>query len=278
MWLRYVRTLTLHNSLGPDESWPTRRQVRKQITPSGSRAGILYGLPKVHKNNLPIRPIISAVGTYNYRLAKYLDNILKPLVDATYILTDTFDFVNKISHLDTSSDKNMVSFDVESLFTNIPTQETIDIIIKLAYADGNNTFHGHTSDDLKKHLTICTQQSHFQFAGEFYDQVDGVAMGSPLGPLFANIFMAEFEKTHMEKLREVGIKTWLRYVDDVFVTTNDRAASEAALEYLNEQHPNIKTTSPSRSWTQKSHETSANTSHRYTTNRRSQASISTGTV
>jgi hypothetical protein len=52
----------------------------KRIKPRGSRAGVMYGLPKVHKEHTPLRPIISAVKTYNYELAKYLDEILKPLI------------------------------------------------------------------------------------------------------------------------------------------------------------------------------------------------------
>ena len=48
------------------------KEVRKKITPCGSRAGIMYGLPKIHKEGAPLRPIISAIKTYNYKLAKYL--------------------------------------------------------------------------------------------------------------------------------------------------------------------------------------------------------------
>jgi len=55
-------------------------KVLAKIIPCGSRAGIMYGLPKIHKNGAPIRPIISACGTYIYKLAKYLDKILKPLI------------------------------------------------------------------------------------------------------------------------------------------------------------------------------------------------------
>ena len=49
-----------------------------------------------------------------------------------------------------------------------------------------------------------------------YDQINGVSIGSPLGSLFANIFMDEFENNHMAKLNELGLKTWNRYLDDVF--------------------------------------------------------------
>ena len=46
-------------------------------------------------------------------------------------------------------------------------------------------------------------------------------MGSPLGPLFAKAFMIDFEKIHMKKLKELGVKKWLRYVDDIFATLED---------------------------------------------------------
>jgi hypothetical protein len=91
--------------------------VFNKISPCGSRSGIMYGLPKIHKEGAPIRPIISSIGTYNYRLAKYLDEILKPLTTKNnFIIKDTFDFVNKVSKLETTDEQHVVSFDVESLF------------------------------------------------------------------------------------------------------------------------------------------------------------------
>ena len=73
------------------------------------------------------------------------------------------------------------------------TEETINIILNRAFKDSDE-FHGMKRNTLKKLLTICTQESHFKFNGKYYDQYyDGVAMDSPLGPLFANIFMNEFE-------------------------------------------------------------------------------------
>jgi hypothetical protein len=76
----------------------------------------------------------------------------------------------------------------------------------------------------------------------FYDQIDGVAMGSPLGPLFANVFMTNFERSHSAKLKELGVNLWLRYVDDIFATLDDKGKAEKVLLYLNQQHPNIKFT------------------------------------
>ncbi len=217
-------------------------QVCTNITPSGSRAGVMYGLPKIHKENIPVRPIISAIGTYNYKTAKYLVEILTPLVDHKYILKDTFEFVYKVSTIDPKKDKYLISYDVVSLFTNIPTLETIEIILNRAFSLGLKLFHNLDREELRHLLTVCTQESHFQFNGNYYDQIDGVAMGSPLGPLFANFFMADFEHKHMTALQDIGINIWLRYVDDVFATLDNKEAAEKALDYLNRQHNNIKFT------------------------------------
>ena len=217
--------------------------VYEHVRPVGSRAGVLYGLPKIHKPDAPIRPIISAVSTYNYKLAKYLDSILKPIFESDeYMVQDTFDFVEKVRDLNVDEHKYIVSFDVESLFTNVPTRETIEIILNRVYTKDVKFFHGLTRDQLDKLLTICTQESHFQFGGDYYDQIDGVSMGSPLGPRLANAFMSDFEKKHMQKLKELGVRHWCRYVDDIFASMNSKDEANTILQYLNEQHPNIKFT------------------------------------
>ena len=116
-----------------------------------------------------------------------------------------------------------MSFDVESLFTNVPTDETINLIVDLAFEKGRlSSFHGLLPKQLRRLLTICTKESHFHFGGVYYDQIDGVAMGSPLGPLFANVFMSDFERKYMDALKSLGVKFWLRYVDDIFATFDNR--------------------------------------------------------
>ena len=242
-----MREKSLQNYLRSLTKVPRAKRLSEtdyhRILPCGSKAGVLYGLPKIHKDNCPIRPIISAVGTYNYKLAKFLNEILSPLAtNNSFILKDTFDFVNRVSDLNPKVDRYMLSFDVESLFTNIPTLETIDIIVKLVYTKNKKYFHGLTKQELAKLLIVCTQQSHFQFNNDYFDQVDGVSMGSPLGPLFANIFMADFEKKTMQVLNKMGLNKWLRYVDDIFATLKDKTTANAILEYLNKQHPNIRFT------------------------------------
>ncbi len=219
----------------------------KRIYPSGSKAGIIYGLPKIHKEDAPLRPIISSIGTYNYHLAKYLVEILNPLTDDfPLILKDSFDFINRVSQLDHDENQTIASFDVVSLFTNIPVNETIEIILDKCYdkksTNKNDTYHGLERKDLKALLEICTKHSHFQFQGDYYEQCDGVSMGSPLGPLFANMFMGTFEDKHMEELTKLGVEKWLRYVDDIFVILKDSSCHNKILDYINDQHISIQFT------------------------------------
>ena len=137
----------------------------------------------------------------------------------------------------------MVSFDIESLFTNVPVEETINIISSLAYDETKSDLFvsNLNKGQLTELLRVCTKKSHFLFNRVVYDQVDGVAMGSPLGPIFANAFMDNFEKCHMQKLRELGVVHWYRYMDDTFVILNKKDDLNGVLD-LNNQHQCIKFT------------------------------------
>ena len=84
------------------------------------------------------------------------------------------------------------SFDVSSLFTNVPLDETTQICRDKSYALPNPPKFPRSV--LKDLLVFATKRSHFVFDGQYYDQIDGVAMGSPLGPALANIFMCDFEE------------------------------------------------------------------------------------
>ena len=107
-----------------------------KLYPTGSRIGILYGLPKIHKNNIPLRPILSCINNYSYKVAKFFIPLLNPLSLGSYMVRDSFSFVQELLNLNfNSSSVVMASFDVTSLFTNIPLDETIDIISNCVFAN-----------------------------------------------------------------------------------------------------------------------------------------------
>ena len=75
-----------------------------------------------------------------------------------------------------------------------------------------------------------------------FDQVDGVAMESPLAPTLADVFMSDFQNKIMDRLKGMGLKGWNRYVDDTFVRLDNKQCAQIILDELKKQHPNIKFT------------------------------------
>ena len=106
----------------------------------------------------------------------------------------------------------MVSFDLASLFTDIPLEEAIGIILKRIYINKEITT-GMPKQEMKKLLILCTKNVLFTFNNETYIQVDGVAMVSALGPALVKIFMVELETSVTPNLRN-KVKLWKRFVDD----------------------------------------------------------------
>ena len=86
------------------------RNIADSLCPKSSRLAHLYGLPKTHKANLSMRPILSATGTYNYSLAKWLEEKLKPLSVNEYTITDAIRFSEEIRNSPIGDDDILVSF------------------------------------------------------------------------------------------------------------------------------------------------------------------------
>ena len=133
----------------------------------------------------------------------------------------------------------MISFDVVSLFTNVPLERTIDIIINKIYKK-KLIKTKIKPGKMRALLLLCTKEGHFTFNDEIYQQVDGVMMGSPLGSLIANIFMCELENTLIPKLMD-KVQHWTRYVDDTFVFVKPGTVDEIH-QLLNSFDPKIKFT------------------------------------
>jgi len=209
---------------------------------SGSRPGVLYGLPKVHKPNIPLRPIISSIGTFNYNTAKFLVPIISPLTSNQYTIDNSTSFVKEITSLNFQQPVTMASFDVESLFTNVPLQETTELIAN----NLDNTYldkYGLDTITFKKLLEITAHHSVFTFNDCLYAQTDGVAMGSPLGPSYANAFLCHHEKSWLDNCPpEFKPLHYRRYIDDTFLLFKHPSHINLFLDYLNAKHPSIKFT------------------------------------
>ena len=210
-----------------------------KLHPSGSAPARFYGTRKMHKfsssNSFPkLRPIVSSIGTFNYNLAHFLCDLLSPLVPNDYSCKDTFSFVSQIKNANLSK-KFLVSYDVTSLFTNIPLQETIDIAINLIFNHNPNL--NITRKELKKLFLFATSKTHFIFNSKLYNQIDGVAMGSPLAPVLAKGF---HESKWLNEHNLNKPKFYLTSVDDILAAFDNEQDSSNYLNLLHNKHPNIK--------------------------------------
>ena len=178
--------------------------------------------------------------TPTYIIAKFLVPILEPLTTNNYTLKDTFEFSRDI--LNQNPNLFMASLDVDSLFTNIPLDETINIIIEKLFSE-NETVHNLNKDQFKCLLTLATKESYFLFDEELYQQVDSVAMGSPLGPTLANIFICHYEDIRLSSCSlECKPSYYKRYVDDIFVLFESESQVELFKNFMNTCHPKMKFT------------------------------------
>ena len=105
--------------------------IYRRLYPIGAGSPTFYGLPKVHTEGMPLRPIISSRGSVTYDTAKELASILKSLVGRSlHHVQNTMDFINSLEGIQLKSDECIMSCDVNALFTSIPIQLAIKIIKK----------------------------------------------------------------------------------------------------------------------------------------------------
>ena len=130
----------------------------------------------------------------------------------------------------------MGSLDVDSLFTNIPLEETIDICTNTLFENVEKV-EALSKIEFKELLSLATKESYFIFNGQLYKQVDGVAMGSSLGPTLANAFVVHFGKNWLQNCSsDFKPHYYRRYVDDIFVLFTLPKHLEAFRNFLNGPH------------------------------------------
>ena len=215
--------------------------------PKNAKIGRAHGSAKVHKEFTripPLRPIIDTIGSTHYGIGKYISKLLHPLTLNRYHLKDSFEAAERIKSIPTHLFDDgycFVSFDVKSLFTNVPLDKTIKIILERVYNDHaiSTSLKKRT---LKKLIKDTCSKTAFMFDGVIYEQTDGVSMGAALGPVLANIIMTEMERVVVDNLIVNGkIKFYARYVDDTLLLVKPEDINDILNEF-NNYHGNLEFT------------------------------------
>ncbi|XP_072048674.1 uncharacterized protein [Amphiura filiformis] len=203
-----------------------------------------YGLIKVHKAGAPLRPIVSSIGSVSYELARFVADIISPLIGQTvHHIKNTQTFVDQVRDLVVHADESLISFDVTALFTSIPVKDTLNVIKHLLENDNSwqvDSAENLSVDNIIQLLSFCLNTTYFVFRGQNYQQKDGCAMGSPCSPLAANAYMEHFERIALASAPHTP-RTWYRYVDDTFCVIKSSHVEEFT-NHINSQDTNIKFT------------------------------------
>ena len=195
---------------------------------TGTRPGILYGLPKLHKENIPVRPVLSARKTPLYTFSKFLIQFIENFTSNEFTLKNNMQLVDDLKNLQLNSESYMVSYDIESLYTNIPIDETIQIL--LDQMNEENLVRNAEKKELKRMLLQATGNSYFIFNGQYYKQKEGLAMGQPLSTPLANAFLAYHEKKWIQDCpSSFKPSFYRRYVDDTYVIFNKKRTCRTVL-------------------------------------------------
>jgi len=214
--------------------------VYKQLFASGSAPGILYGLAKIHKANVPLRPILAAYKTATYKIAKYLIPLIDPYCTNEYVLKNSYQFHDLISKFPAQANYFMVSYDVSSLYTNVPVLETVEILCNNIFSINDSIFNGFTRKNFTDFLKIALTDTLFIFNKVLYKQVDGLAMGNPMAPTMANAFLCHLENNFLASCpSEFKPVLYRRYLDDTFVIFRQECHAKMFLDYINDCHSNI---------------------------------------
>ena len=132
------------------------------------------------------------IGSSQHQLAKYLSALLQPVLEIYFknCIKDSFLFAEEIRQLNLKPDESLLcSFNISSLFTNVPLAETIQICCNTLYEDDRIIPLTFPNDIFVQLMTAATSCVEFSFNFFMFRQIDGVAMGSPLGPAPSNIFV-----------------------------------------------------------------------------------------
>ena len=180
-------------------------------------------------------------GSSHHELGKWVAGLLQSVLEwfLSHCISDSFTFAKTMQNFDIDPNAFMCSFDVSSLFTNVPLDETLKICSEALY-DQSDSQPLIPKDVFVELMKSATSSVEFSFNNTIYKQTDGVAMGSPLGPVLANIFVRYYEEKLFPETQKPP--TYFRYVNDTFAIFDHEAEANKFLTKLNCLHPFLKFT------------------------------------
>ena len=205
-------------------------ELYERLKPKGSQPARLYGLAKVHKQDTPVRPVLSMPGSVYYNVAKQVAKWLS-FIPECQINCDTKTICDTLSTVTLDENEELVSFDVVSLYTNVPVMEAIHVCADLLY--NKFTLLPVDKETFIELAKIASCNVLMLTHDGYYKQLDGLAMGSPPAPMLANGWMSQFDS----RIKD-NAKLYFRYMDDIFRNIV-KSLSDQKLEEINDLHKSL---------------------------------------
>ena len=162
----------------------------QRLCSTGAQPARLYGLAKVHKEATPLRPVLSLPGSCYDKINKWIANLFSRVPGAN-IETSNTDMKKRLTDVQLLDDEDFFSLDVKSLYTNVPVAEAIDIACHVLY--NSDSAPEIDRDSYKQLMQLTVTDVNFMCGNESYVQRDGVAMGTAMAVILANVWMKRFE-------------------------------------------------------------------------------------
>lgn len=213
--------------------------ARKRLTRHNRVLPRIYALPKVHKADTPLRPIVSYIDSPAEDIAKMLSSILKQAIDDKYDVKNSSEVVKRIEGLTIEENEELVSFDIVSLFPSIPIKHAIDLVDEIWDDIAKLTL---IPKDLffKMLIFVLQEATFFTYLGTIFQQIDGSAMGSNISPPIAKLVVNK-GLGKVCHLFPSELKLFMNYVDD-FLAIIPKDEIDKVHECLNSFHPRIQFT------------------------------------
>ncbi|XP_072033048.1 uncharacterized protein [Amphiura filiformis] len=209
------------------------------LFPTAENIPRIYGTPKIHKPGNKVRPIVDYTGTIGYQTSRALADILSPLVGGTeHHVTNSKHLAESLAEVMIEEGEIFNSHDVVSLFTNTPIDESLNVI--KARLEHDKTLSKRTLlavDDIIDLLKFVLTTTYFLFRGKIYKQRFGAAMGSPVSPVVANLYLEFLEQQAIATAPlDCKPRLWKRYVDDILEIIKEDQV-ENLTTHLNQTDP-----------------------------------------
>ncbi|CAF1097599.1 unnamed protein product [Adineta ricciae] len=185
----------------------------------------LYYLPKSHKSGTPLRPIISGLKHPTIKISKYLDDLLRPLFNqmaSTTTVTSGYELIQRLqiwSHTNLQRETILCTIDVIDLYTMIPQTEGVLALKKMLDYLKLKQVDGLKVETIIRLARFVIQNNYFEYNNNYYHQIRGGAMGSPLTLTIANCYMFFLEQKISRQINN-SFGLYVRYIDDIFIIIN----------------------------------------------------------